>query len=109
MSKFPSVLSGCARVAPYERGTLARKDMELTRDYLVFLREAMGKARRRIHLIGWDFDTRIHLVEGRQDITDGRAGLRYGQSVTDGCIGWEATVAVLEDLASAERARRKAP
>lgn len=24
-----SVLSGCARVAPYERGTLARGDMEL--------------------------------------------------------------------------------
>lgn len=40
-----------------------------------------------------------HLEEGRQDIVNGRAGLRYGQSVTDGCIGWEATVAVLEGLA----------
>ena len=49
-----------------------------------------------------------HLVEGRQDVTDGRAGLRYGQSVTDGCIGWESTVAVLEGLAAAVRARRAA-
>jgi len=41
-----------------------------------------------------------HLEEGRQDIVAGRTGLRYGQSVTDGCIGWDATVAVLENLAS---------
>ncbi|WP_309684254.1 3-deoxy-7-phosphoheptulonate synthase [Polaromonas sp.] len=47
-----------------------------------------------------------HLVEGRQDIVDGRQGLRYGQSVTDACIGWEATVAVLEQLAAAVRQRR---
>jgi len=46
-----------------------------------------------------------HLVEGRQDIASGRAGLRYGQSVTDGCIGWESTVAVLDDLAQAVRGR----
>ena len=44
-----------------------------------------------------------HLVEGRQDIADGRKGLRYGQSVTDGCIGWDATVAVLEQLARAKK------
>jgi 3-deoxy-7-phosphoheptulonate synthase len=46
-----------------------------------------------------------HLIEGRQDIVDGRRGLRYGQSVTDACIGWEATVDVLEQLAAAVRAR----
>lgn len=49
-----------------------------------------------------------HLVEGRQDIVSGREGLRYGQSVTDGCIGWDATVAVLEDLAQAVRRTRPA-
>jgi 3-deoxy-7-phosphoheptulonate synthase len=48
-----------------------------------------------------------HLVEGRQDIVNGRAGLTYGQSVTDGCIGWDATVAVLDGLAQAARSRRK--
>jgi 3-deoxy-7-phosphoheptulonate synthase len=47
-----------------------------------------------------------HLAEGRQDITHGRSGLRYGQSVTDGCIGWGDTAAVLEGLAEAMRKRR---
>jgi 3-deoxy-7-phosphoheptulonate synthase len=49
-----------------------------------------------------------HLVEGRQDIKDGRNGLRYGQSVTDACIGWESTVDVLQDLAQAVKTRRRA-
>ena len=47
-----------------------------------------------------------HLVEGRQDIRDGRKGLRYGQSVTDACMGWETTTQVLADLADAARRRR---
>ncbi|MBC7469436.1 MAG: 3-deoxy-7-phosphoheptulonate synthase, partial [Ramlibacter sp.] len=47
-----------------------------------------------------------HLVEGRQDIVRGREGLVYGQSVTDGCIGWDSTVAVVSQLAAAVRARR---
>lgn len=48
-----------------------------------------------------------HLVEGRQDITAGRQGLRYGQSVTDGCIGWDATVEVITRLAASARERRR--
>ena len=47
-----------------------------------------------------------HLVEGKQAITDKLEDLRYGQSVTDGCIGWEQTTAVLERLAAAVRSRR---
>ncbi len=46
-----------------------------------------------------------HLVEGRQDIREGEE-LVYGQSVTDACIGWEATVDLLEELAEAVRQRR---
>ncbi|MFC0308321.1 3-deoxy-7-phosphoheptulonate synthase AroG [Gallibacterium trehalosifermentans] len=46
-----------------------------------------------------------NLVEGRQDIIDGKA-LTYGQSVTDACIGWEDTEKVLYDLAAAVKARR---
>ncbi len=46
-----------------------------------------------------------HLVEGRQDIVDGPAGLRYGQSVTDGCIGWDQTLMVLQSLADTVRDR----
>ena len=48
-----------------------------------------------------------HLVEGRQDIKDGRNGLRYGQSVTDACIGWECTVDVLQGLAQAVKMSRR--
>ena len=47
------------------------------------------------------------LVEGRQDLsTDPDRPLVYGQSITDGCIGWETTVEVLDGLAAAVRARR---
>jgi 3-deoxy-7-phosphoheptulonate synthase len=45
------------------------------------------------------------LVDGRQDLTPGQA-LRYGQSITDACMGWEMTVPVLQDLAKAVRSRR---
>jgi 3-deoxy-7-phosphoheptulonate synthase len=45
------------------------------------------------------------LVAGRQDLSD-PSRLVYGQSITDACIGWEDTVAVLQDLASAVRERR---
>lgn len=47
-----------------------------------------------------------HLVGGRQDLVQGQP-LAYGQSITDGCIGWEASVAVLERLAGAVRLRRE--
>ncbi len=46
-----------------------------------------------------------HLVEGRQDIKDGK-DLVYGQSVTDACIGWESTEALLEIFAESVRRRR---
>lgn len=46
-----------------------------------------------------------HLVAGRQDLVPGQP-LVYGQSITDGCIGWEDSVKVLEDLAEAVRQRR---
>ncbi|HEY9009477.1 MAG TPA: 3-deoxy-7-phosphoheptulonate synthase [Devosia sp.] len=46
-----------------------------------------------------------NLVAGRQEIVDGKAAT-YGQSVTDGCIGWDETVAVLEGLAAAVETRR---
>ena len=46
-----------------------------------------------------------HLVGGRQELVPG-ARLTYGQSVTDGCLDWDASVAVLERLAAAVRSRR---
>jgi 3-deoxy-7-phosphoheptulonate synthase len=47
------------------------------------------------------------LVAGRQELTPG-AELRYGQSITDGCISWETTVEVLEGLTAAVRDRNAA-
>ena len=46
-----------------------------------------------------------HLVEGRQDLAPDRE-LVYGQSITDACLGWDASLAVLETLAQAVRSRR---
>src|SRR5258708_833367 len=48
-----------------------------------------------------------HLIAGRQDLVAGKP-LRYGQSITDGCLGWDDSVAVLERLAAAvdRRGRR---
>ena len=47
------------------------------------------------------------LVAGRQDLGDG-SDLRYGQSITDGCIAWETTVEVLQGLAASVRDRNAA-
>lgn len=47
-----------------------------------------------------------NLVAGRQDLVPGRP-LTYGQSITDGCIGWETTVEVLQCLAEAAEERRR--
>ncbi len=80
-----------------------------------------GKDHRRQPLVAADIGAQIacgsqaicgvmlesHLVEGRQDIGNGRTGLRYGQSVTDACMGWETTVRVLHDLARAVRLRQR--
>ncbi|MFL6547744.1 MAG: 3-deoxy-7-phosphoheptulonate synthase [Povalibacter sp.] len=46
-----------------------------------------------------------HLKAGRQELVAGKP-LVYGQSVTDGCIDWDASTRVLEMLAEAVAARR---
>ena len=47
-----------------------------------------------------------NLVAGRQDVMPGKP-LTYGQSITDGCIDWDTSAAVLERLAEAVRQRRE--
>ena len=47
-----------------------------------------------------------HLVEGRQDHEPGKP-LVYGQSITDGCVAWDASVQMLERLANAVKKRRE--
>jgi 3-deoxy-7-phosphoheptulonate synthase len=46
-----------------------------------------------------------HLVAGRQDLVPGRP-LVYGQSITDACLGWDDSVALLDRLAAGVRGRR---
>jgi 3-deoxy-7-phosphoheptulonate synthase len=47
-----------------------------------------------------------HLVGGRQDLVPGKT-LVYGQSITDGCVDWQTSVALLERLAAAVEGRRR--
>jgi len=46
-----------------------------------------------------------HLVEGRQEIQPGQP-LTYGQSITDACIGWDDSTALLYTFAEAVKQRR---
>jgi len=53
------------------------------------------------HILGVMLES--HLREGRQELTD-KATLTYGQSITDGCIGFDATIDVLQTFAADVRA-----
>jgi 3-deoxy-7-phosphoheptulonate synthase len=51
-----------------------------------------------------------HLEDGAQKFSPGKdspQNLRYGQSITDACLGWDASMTVLETLAQGVRQRRK--
>lgn len=49
-----------------------------------------------------------HIVTGSQKVPkEGKAGLKYGVSITDACIHWEDTELVLEELANAVSKRAK--
>ena len=45
-----------------------------------------------------------NINEGKQSISD---NLKYGVSITDGCIGWEETEKLLEKLSKTVIKRRK--
>jgi 3-deoxy-7-phosphoheptulonate synthase len=74
------------------------RQVEVARD----IAGQIGKGERRI--VGVMLES--HLVEGRQDLEPGQP-LRFGQSVTDACLGWEASMDLLGALAGAVKARRK--
>lgn len=49
-----------------------------------------------------------NINEGAQKVPkEGKAGLKYGVSITDACIGWDTTEEVLEVLAKSVRKRRE--
>lgn len=78
-------------------GKVATRQVDVTR--LIAAQIAAGDAR----IIGVMLES--NLVEGRQDLKAVGA-LTYGQSITDACLGWDATQSLLHDLAAAVRARR---
>jgi 3-deoxy-7-phosphoheptulonate synthase len=52
-----------------------------------------------------------HLEAGAQKFNPGKddpSSLRYGQSITDACLGWDDSLASLETLSEAVKARRRA-
>jgi len=61
-------------------------------------------ARRERRIIGAMVES--HLLEGRQEALAGQP-LKFGQSITDACLGWEDSAAVLQILAEAVKKRRK--
>lgn len=66
----------------------------------VAARVAAGIDAGRRHVFGVMLES--NLIEGRQDVSEDKK-LLYGQSITDACIGWDQTLPVLEQLASAVR------
>jgi 3-deoxy-7-phosphoheptulonate synthase len=51
-----------------------------------------------------------HLHDGAQKFSPGKddpAKLEYGKSITDACLGWDASIEVLEVLSEAVKARRQ--
>ena len=76
-----------------------RRQLDVARDVAAQL--AAGEDR----IIGAMIES--HLVEGRQNIEPGKP-LERGKSVTDACLGWEDSVALLEILAQGVRERRLA-
>ena len=76
-----------------------RRQLDVARDVAAQL--AAGEDR----IIGAMVES--HLVEGRQNIEPGKS-LERGKSVTDACLGWDDSVALLEILAQGVRERRLA-
>ena len=62
----------------------------------------------RTMTLGHEFMGTVEAVGSRvADLQPGdRERLVYGQSITDPCMGWDTTAAVLDELAAAVRARR---
>jgi len=75
-----------------------QRQIEVARD----IAAQLGAGERRI--VGVMVES--HLVAGRQELEPGKA-LTFGQSITDGCIGWDDSVSVLETLAGAVAKRRQ--
>jgi len=80
----------------------SRKEYRLQLDVMTDVAGQVTSAASRIFGVMLE----SNLNEGRQDLGAAKP-LQYGVSVTDGCIGWEDTVRVLDTLAEAVKERRR--
>ena len=81
----------------------SRKDPALQPDVAYDLGRQLAAGERAIRGVMIE----SHIVGGRQEFVS-RETATYGQSITDACLGWDDTVPVLEGLARAVEARRRA-
>ena len=81
----------------------SRKDYRRQREVCASVCEQIAQGDDRI--VGTMIES--HLVEGRQDLVPGKP-LRFGQSITDACLGWEDSAKLLAALAEAVARRREA-
>ena len=81
----------------------SRKNFKLQMDVASNVADQLAAGENRI----FGLMIESHLNEGRQDLENGCA-LEYGKSITDPCLGWEDSIAVLDILAEGVRARRRA-
>jgi len=80
----------------------AAKQYQKQADVAADIAAQLGGAEKRV--VGVMVES--NLVEGRQELVPGKA-LKFGQSVTDACLGWDDSIKVLETLAEGVRKRRK--
>ena len=79
----------------------SQKDHQKQMDVAEVVAEQIAKGNK--NLMGVMIES--HLVAGRQDVEEGKE-LVFGQSITDACINWDDSVAVLRTLADAVKQRR---
>jgi len=80
----------------------SRKDPNRQIDVCADVTQQLARGEERV--IGMMIES--HLVGGRQDLVPGQP-LTYGQSITDGCLGWEQSQECLQALATGVRERRR--
>jgi 3-deoxy-7-phosphoheptulonate synthase len=80
----------------------SRKDPRRQRDVIADVAGQVAGGERRI------FGVMIesHIVEGSQKLVPGQP-LTYGQSITDACLGWDDTIALLDQLAASVEQREQ--
>jgi len=80
----------------------SRKDYRRQREVCADVCEQLVGGEERV--IGLMIES--NLVEGRQDLVPGKP-LAFGQSITDGCLGWDDSVKLLAALAESVARRRE--